>query len=298
MRLVERQALAGAKLAEGIVEGVKILSPVSRNGRVYGLDAIKAARPLYEGVRVNVDHAANPTAERSYADRFGSLVNVRVDADGGLRGDLRYNPKHPLAERFAWDAQHDPAACGLSHDVIGRTVRTADGTLLVEEITRVKSVDLVADPATVLSLYEATMADAPAQEAPPKEDAASGVDYTKVTIADLMKARPDLVDELLAESRAKITAMEAELASAKGKTEEAAKESLTHRLLRESGLHAGAITPVFWETLREAKDEAAVKRLIEDRRAIVSAPVYKAPPTPAEKAPDPVSFARRLKDEG
>lgn len=297
LHLVERAALGGAKVGEGIVEGVKILSPVSTNGRVYGLDAIRKAVPLYEGARVNVDHGPAGTHQRSYGDRFGSLRNVRIDADGGLRGDLKFNPRHRLAEQFAWDAVHDPAACGLSHNVEGKTVRTADGTLLVEEIVRVRSVDLVADPATVLSLYEATMADEPAQEAPKKDEPASGIDYTKVTIADLMAARPDLVDELMKESKARITALEAELAAAKGEKETVAKESRVERLLRESGLHAGAITPVFLETLKEAKDEAAVKRLIEDRRVLALSggkPGYTPPAAPAAMTYD--QFITGLKD--
>jgi hypothetical protein len=75
-----------------------------------------------------------------------------VDA-GGLRGDFHFNPKHALAEQLIWDAEHSPENVGFSHNVEARTSRR-DGKVVVEEITRVQSVDLVADPATTRGLFE------------------------------------------------------------------------------------------------------------------------------------------------
>jgi hypothetical protein len=156
----------------GVVRGVKVLGLASRNGRTYSADAVKNAIGMYEGIRVNVDHPGKPGSQRSYRDRFGHLKNVRMEADG-LRADLHYNPKHPLAEQFVWDATHSPENVGFSHNADGRTSQK-DGQTIVEEITRVHSVDLVADPATTKSLFEseatmpdemAAMAEAPAAPA-------------------------------------------------------------------------------------------------------------------------------------
>lgn len=136
--------------AGGLIRGVKILGRESRNGREYTADALRKAIPMYEGIRVNVDHAKS--GERRYRDRIGRLENVEF-RDGGLFGDLRYNPKHPLAEQLAWDAEHSPGAVGLSHDAMGRTTQRG-GKMIVEEIIRVESVDLVANPATTNGLFE------------------------------------------------------------------------------------------------------------------------------------------------
>jgi len=134
-----------------VIEGVKLLGLVSQNGRSYLKEAVARAVPLYEGAPVNIDHA---NGARSYADRIGSIHNVRVEqGGGGLRGDLHFNPKHALAEQLLWDAQNSPSNVGLSHAIEARTSRRG-GKVIVEEILRVQSVDLVADPATTRGLFE------------------------------------------------------------------------------------------------------------------------------------------------
>ncbi len=105
-------------------------------------------------VPVNVDHIRTNDL-RSYRDRIGKLTNVRLGNDG-LYGDLVVNPKHPLAEQLFWDAEHCPENVGLSHDARGRTV-VRNGQVVVEAIESVRSVDLVAEPATTKSLYEAAV---------------------------------------------------------------------------------------------------------------------------------------------
>lgn len=140
--------------ARGVLRGVKLLGLRSRNGRRYEEGALRKAIGLYEGSKVNVNHPErDPLAPRDYRDRLGIVRNVRVEAREGLFGDLHYNPSHPLAEQLAWDAQHAPENVGLSHNVLART-RREGGEVVVEAITRVQSVDLVADPATTAGLFE------------------------------------------------------------------------------------------------------------------------------------------------
>ncbi len=138
----------------GVIREVKILGYASANGRRYAPEAVRRAVGLYEGIRVNVDHppAARPEAERSLAARFGMLRNVAV-RDDGLYGDLHYLRSHPLAELTVEAAERMPEALGLSHNAEGRVTQQA-GLAVVEEIVRVRSVDLVADPATTRSLFE------------------------------------------------------------------------------------------------------------------------------------------------
>lgn len=150
---------AGMKLrseaSRGVLRGVKLLGLRSRNGRRYAEKALREAVGLYEGSKVNVNHPTrDPLAPRDYRDRLGVVRNVRFQLGDGLFGDLHYNPRHALAEQLAWDAEHAPENVGLSHNVLARTRRESD-ELVVEAITRVQSVDLVADPATTAGLFEA-----------------------------------------------------------------------------------------------------------------------------------------------
>lgn len=137
----------------GVLHGVKVLGLISRNGRRYRESCIAAAAPLYEGIKVNVNHAREPRrGPRDYQDRLGCLREVRA-ADEGLFADLHFNPKHALAEQLIWDAEHAPENVGLSHNVEAKTSRGGN-QLIVEEILRVNCVDLVADPATTAGLFE------------------------------------------------------------------------------------------------------------------------------------------------
>ncbi len=138
----------------GVIRDVKVLGYASANGRRYTPESVRRAVALYEGVRVNVDHppSTRPEAERPLAARFGVLKNVAVREEG-LFADLHYLRSHPLAEMTAEAAERMPEALGLSHNAEGRVAQQA-GQTVVEEIVRVRSVDLVADPATTRSLFE------------------------------------------------------------------------------------------------------------------------------------------------
>ena len=137
----------------GLIAGVRVLGLESKNGRTYPKETASRAASLYEGAKVNVNHpTGNASGPRDYQDRLGVLRNVRVDA-GGLRADLQFNPKHALAEQLIWDAEHAPENVGLSHNIEAKTSRKG-GKTVVEEILKVQSVDLVADPATTRGLFE------------------------------------------------------------------------------------------------------------------------------------------------
>lgn len=178
---VDRQA--------GVLRGVKILGLESRNGRSYRPEALAQAAALYEGAKVNVNHPkGGPYAPRDYQDRIGVIRNVAARADG-LYGDFHFNPKHALAEQLLWDAEHAPENVGFSHYVEARTARSGE-RVTVEEIVRVQSVDLVADPATTRGLFEGQ----PGPCAPGSTSSPQGWN-----VEELRLHRPDLVDALLCE---------------------------------------------------------------------------------------------------
>ena len=163
----------------GVIRGVKILGLHSRNGRQYPAETLAKAAPLYEEAKVNVNHPkGSPLAPRDYQERIGVIRGVEVRAGEGLFGDLHFNPKHLLAEQLIWDAEHAPENVGFSHNVQARTARR-DELLVVEEITRVQGVDLVADPATTRGLYEQG-----------RSPAADGDSLNTLTLEQLRAAAP------------------------------------------------------------------------------------------------------------
>jgi len=138
----------------GVIFGVKIIGCESRNGRHYPNDTLRHAIPLYENSKVNLDHPdGDPQKPRSYHARFGMIRNVHLRENEGLYADFWFNPKHLIAEQLLWDAEHSPDNVGFSHNVEAVVQRQREPAV-VEKIVAVRSVDLVADPATTQGLFE------------------------------------------------------------------------------------------------------------------------------------------------
>jgi hypothetical protein len=135
----------------GIIRGVKVLGRVSANRREYGDKALQDVARLGEGILVNVDHV-DSGVRRSYRDRIGRLENLQVHPDG-VFGDLVVNKAHALSEQLFEDAEKSPRSVGLSIDCVGATTNV-DGKLVVNSVTDLRSVDLVANPATTRGLFE------------------------------------------------------------------------------------------------------------------------------------------------
>jgi hypothetical protein len=135
-----------------ILHGVKVLGLSSKNGRRYTPAAIAGAVGLYEGVSVRRNHPKKATDSRDVDDVFGWLENVQVRPDG-LYADLHWLIDDELSGKLCEAADRKPDLFGLSHNADGAT-EVKGGEVVVLEITEVRSVDLVADPATVDGLFE------------------------------------------------------------------------------------------------------------------------------------------------
>jgi hypothetical protein len=142
---------------EGIIRGVKILGLVSDNNRKYMPEAVRKAKSLYEGIKVNINHPAESGDVRNAEDRFGKLINVKYVEGEGLYGDLMFLKSHPMAERICEAAERNDMndTFGLSHNAQGDGQEDDQGCFVVSSIVEVRHVDLVADPATTKSLREA-----------------------------------------------------------------------------------------------------------------------------------------------
>jgi uncharacterized small protein (DUF1192 family) len=186
---------------------------------------------------------------------------------------LHYNPKHALAQQLAWDALHAPENVGFSHNVEARTSRSA-GQTLVEAITKVQSVDLVADPATTSSLYESAGASTSLV------GHSTPITVTAMTLEALRSARPDLVAAVQAEASAEVIVLREELDRLRGELVKHTRRDAARALFREFGLpdpahatgHEQALAGgQFLEAVVAAPDESSMRLLVEQRAALIAA---------------------------
>jgi hypothetical protein len=252
---------------QGIIAGVKLLGTTSRKGREYPQEVLARALPLYEGMRVNIDHV-EPGQRRSLRDRIGLVKNVTLQPDG-LYGDFHFNPMHPLAEQIAWDAENAPRNLGFSHDSRGSS-RNQAGRVVVESIHKVLSVDLVANPASTSGLFESLE--------PEEKDP---MDLSKLTIQELRESRDDLVKQILTEGddgkmiaaqEARIQALQESIEAYQVKEAEAARNKAIADELKAAGLDPANklhCSEIFLEDLRATSDVSRRKAKIDDRKQLV-----------------------------
>ena len=259
---VDRQA--------GVIRGVKILGLESRNGRSYLPEALAQAaaalrrrqgqREPSQGqprrpARLPGPHRRDPRRDGPAATGC-SPISISI-------------PSTPLAEQLLWDAEHAPENVGFSHNVEARTARRGD-RVVVEAITRVQSVDLVADPATTRGLFESQAGDA----VPPAGDGPAALTW-RTSKRELSRSwsRPSCQEQA------------AEVPRLRGGSGPADRGGVAHqkreqvrRLLREFHLpeadaadpQAAAVTsPRFVESLLAAPDERAMRELVEERARLV-----------------------------
>lgn len=243
--------------AAGVVKNVKVLGSQSQNGRTYTEQAMRQALPLYEGSKVYLNHPVKAGEPRRVEDRFGEMRGVSYRPGEGLFAEqFIYNPKHPFAEAFAWNAEHAPHALGFSHNVTGRT-SVKDGKTVVEAITKVASVDLVAEPATTRGLHESIEPGEPTVE---------------ITL-EAVRSKPEIVAAILKEhaSSEAAKARDAEFQKLKEEVDGhraaaklAAKKATVAQAIAEAKLPKEAVSDTFVE-LCEAADEAGLAKLIAER---------------------------------
>ncbi|KKN29892.1 hypothetical protein LCGC14_0839700, partial [marine sediment metagenome] len=211
----------------------------------------------------------NPTGPRDYRDRIGAIRSVTVRPGEGLFADFHFNPKHALAEQLAWDAQHAPQNVGFSHNVQAQTARRGR-EVDVEALTKVQSVDLVADPATTRGLFES---EARHDDTPP-----AGKPTSKLCVDDLRREHAELVESLCREQTARIEQLQAEIERLTARETAHQKQRLIRQVLREfhlpdpdaaDGRDQSIVSERFLQSLLAAENEGAIRELVEERAALV-----------------------------
>ncbi len=158
MELLESNRFANYKIDKenGIIFNVKVLGEESKNGYAYPRTLRESLSNSLEGMKVNINHTkkANPGKDVPLEARFGQLKNIVCD-DDGTYADLHYLRTHPMAATIVESAERMPEVLGLS--IFGKGSdkgkRNKNGKLIIESCI-LNSVDLVADPGTVNSLFE------------------------------------------------------------------------------------------------------------------------------------------------
>lgn len=217
------EAIGGADAEAGIVRGVKLLGLRSRNRRNYDTAGVRAdASKKFVGTPVFFNHPEDPTAPRSYADKFGVVESYEYRPGHGHFGDIRINTEHRLAKQFLFDVKHMPKTLGMSiNGRVRQGSRGPDGDVVVEGIDSVRSVDIVTRPATTDGIFE--------HETESEEE-------MPVTLEELRKNHPDIVEQIAKEAAAKAEnvteqqRLQAELADAKKKLEAMEAEQAASRL--------------------------------------------------------------------
>lgn len=296
------------------IRNAALVGQVSRNGRRYLPEALKAGAAKYEGTKVYVDHPDKNDENRgwrSVKDLAGKIENVRFDGQK-IRGDIKLlsNAGGTLAFDIATSM---PDVAGMSHNAFGKT-RTENGVEIIESIERVISVDLVTEPATNNGFFEANLNDKTGDKK---------MDYSQVTMVGIKEARTDIVESLRKEGAAsrdeEVKNLKAELEQVKADSQKkdavidgykvkeaiAAKESTVERMLDESKLPAEAKTETFKNlllslTVKEGEEyEAKVKEYIDDRMTAVTGKGVKdnteRNTADGDAIPTPESVARGLK---
>ncbi len=294
----------------GVIRGVKILGLQSRNGRTYLPDALAEAVPLYERAKVNVNHPkGSPNAPRDYQDRIGVIRNAVVRPSEGLFADLHFNPKHALAEQLIWDAEHSPENVGFSHNVEARTGRSGE-QVVVEAILRVQSVDLVADPATTRGLFESircgTACSPPeegirgkcsclpgGEQAVAREEPTGQTPLGELTVEELKRQRPDLVETIAQETAAELARLRAELDRYEAAEAVRQKQLRVGQLLKEfhlpdpdraQGWAKLLVSGQFLQALLESPSEEAMRLLVEERAALARSMTALAPSEQSDRS--------------
>lgn len=294
--------------SQGVIENVKLIGFQSKNGRVYPPEVLAKAVEKYEGAKVNINHPAgnDPTHPRAYQDRFSVIRNARFVEGQGIFGDCHFNPKHPYAAQICWDATHHPDALGFSHNALLRLGSSRDGQQMIEEIIDVRSMDLVADPATTTSLFEQLQPQETNMD--PTKTEPNNIETSNETLSNQTPAN-DKQTSTLESLTSENEQLKRQLAQYQQVEQQRLLTESIHTQVREAGLNPDNpchVSALFIEQLQTIDDEKQRANLIADRAALIlesinvdstqpnSQPRYTPSTSTAIEQIDTKEFARRL----
>lgn len=212
------------------LRNVVLMGPESRfrGGGVkrrYTEEVMESLVDKFKDVRIYADHAdpGNLDRARKTKELIGFVSNPRRGPDKKIRGDLTLMEGLEETNRALWFAKHKPALMGFSpHLREGRKTWKRGGVETIVGIGSVASADIVTEGATTHGLFEST------------EQEGKDMEFDTLTLADLEKNCPDLLESIRSESSDKTTiaALQAKVATLE--TAATARDKAAHKDLVES----------------------------------------------------------------
>jgi len=274
-----------------VISNVAILRPTSSNayikgtkGTIFSEQALNDTAQLITGNKFYIDHPGEQEDKdnrgvRRIRDLAGYFESGRVD-NNIVRADIHYLKIHA---EFLEDLVENMAdKIGLSIHAFGPMTIDKDRNIgIAESIRKLVSADLVTETGSTINLFESKH----------KGEEEEEMDYTKIELKELRESRPDLIEAVQKEVREDMQndeelktlkesgeALKKENTDLKKKVDESeVKEAARNREMKILELIEASklkdkkeyVTPRFMESLREAKDEADIKALIEDRVKLI-----------------------------
>ena len=270
------------------ISNVIILNSTSANRYFPGSKGTRFSESFLQAVAANIDgkkvymnHVSMEELDKHHGvrdvkDIIGFYENGRME-NGVPRADIKYLPHQaPIVESLV----------GEMADKIGLSI-VANGEMSYDKETGIAeayslktlhSADLVTEPGSTNNMFESGN----------PNDEEEGMEIKDLTKSELLSNRPDLVEAIKKEVQDNLSSKEevdglkkqiAELTennkTLKQKVDEyevieaaANKKDIVDELLKESKIDEALVTPIFRDTLSEAKDKEAMKALIEDRKTL------------------------------
>ena len=254
-----------------VVSGVSVLGPTSKNKRRYSIEVQKESLSVFEGAKAYLNHPAGREMgdSRRVQDLIGEHKNLRVSGDRTF-SDLHLIDNQTTREHVVPIIKQKPHLVGNSIVVRGVSERAKDGWEDVTKILEVRSIDVVAEPATTNGLYES-------ENVRSEED----MELKDLTAEELLAKRPDLAKAILdgtkekQENEQKFASLESQVAEQKKLLQERDAEIAATKAEREASekkvkiesLLVGAKIPdvAKYETIDGKRQFRSALRVLLDR---------------------------------
>ena len=251
-----------------VINRVALLSSISANKREYTENCLAKSVNLLEGAKCYADHDLSGKT-RGVRDLIGIYRGV-VNEGKKVFGNLHIlNDGGEMSQKMLAIVEQMPDIVGNSISARGK-YHIENGIDIIEELTKVNSVDIVTNPATTSSLFESI------EEI--KEEEENNMDLKNLTLPELKIARPDIHESILKEGK---DSRDDEVKKLKEDLDEfEVKEKVNERkakvltILKEAKISDTLVTPIFLESLNAIDDSdqashlKSIKEMIEDRRKI------------------------------
>lgn len=261
----------------------------SKNNRVYGESVLEAAAALFEGRQTYANHPSRADLrdrpERSVRDLTGWLTNVEY-REGALWATRHFTRNQAGEDTWALvreivEGRAPGSLLGASINAVGKAAAASDGSVIVEAITAVNSVDDVTTPAAGGGWETLVASDS---------DSITHDLLQALTFEEWFESRPDFVrrvqnemktvrqDKALTEAKALADRLQSDLNNAQGRIDALEAERVADRdeiarlrhELAVGRVMEGVNLPADWKTsLRETlakADVSAWPEIIESER--------------------------------